>query len=65
MESLKLASVLTIVLMVLVACSSVGFTAALEDVGAPAPSPTIESSSVTLLVPAALVAITSLVTFFV
>ncbi|WOH12028.1 hypothetical protein DCAR_0831525 [Daucus carota subsp. sativus] len=65
MESLKLASVLTIVSMVLVACSSVGFTAALEDVGAPAPSPTIESSSITLLVPAAFVAMASLVAFLV
>ncbi|KAL8103470.1 hypothetical protein AgCh_027889 [Apium graveolens] len=55
MESLKLASVLTVFFMVVVACSDVGVTAAL-DVGAPAPSPTIESAGTTLFVPAALTA---------
>ncbi|WOH12027.1 hypothetical protein DCAR_0831524 [Daucus carota subsp. sativus] len=63
MESLKLASVLTVVFMVLVACSSVGVTAAL-DVGAPAPSPTIESAGTALFVPAALAALASVVACF-
>ncbi|WOG92376.1 hypothetical protein DCAR_0311641 [Daucus carota subsp. sativus] len=53
MESLKLASVLTIVFMVLVACSSVGATTAL-DVEAPAPSSTTESAGTSLFVPASL-----------
>ncbi|XP_074359150.1 uncharacterized protein LOC141698359 [Apium graveolens] len=58
MESSKLASVLAICFMVLAVCSSVGVTAAGEDVGAPAPSPT--SAGVQLFVPAALAAVVSL-----
>lgn len=65
MESLKLASVFTIMFMVLVACSSVGVTSAFEDVGAPAPSPTIVSAGTALFVPAALAALASLVASFV
>ncbi|KAL1805755.1 hypothetical protein ACET3Z_028823 [Daucus carota] len=58
MESFKIAKVFTICIM-LVAFSNLGASAALEDVAAPAPSPT--SAGTALYVPAALAAVASLV----
>ena len=59
MESFKIAKVFTICIMVLVAFSNLGASAALEDVAAPAPSPT--SAGTALYVPAALAVVASLV----
>ncbi|WOH12010.1 hypothetical protein DCAR_0831506 [Daucus carota subsp. sativus] len=58
MESFKIAKVFTICIM-LVAFSNLEASAALEDVAAPAPSPT--SAGTALYVPAALAAVASLV----
>ncbi|WOH12012.1 hypothetical protein DCAR_0831509 [Daucus carota subsp. sativus] len=59
MESFKISKVFTICIMVLVAFSNLGASAALEDVAAPAPSPT--SAGTALYVPAALAVVASLV----
>ncbi|WOH12019.1 hypothetical protein DCAR_0831516 [Daucus carota subsp. sativus] len=61
MESFKIAKVFTICIMVLVTFSNLGASAALEDVAAPAPSPT--SAGTALCIPAALAVLASLVAY--
>ena len=61
MESFKIARVFSICIMVLVAFFNLGASAALEDVAAPAPSPT--SAGTALYVPAALAVVASLVAY--
>lgn len=62
MEGSKLATFFAIFIMVLIAFSSFEATAALEDIGAPAP--TIQNTGVALCVPAVLAAMASLVALF-
>lgn len=64
MEGLKLTAALTISLMVLMAFSSFEAMSALEHVGAPAPSPTMENAGVTLSLPTILAVVASLIACF-
>ncbi|KAJ0455744.1 hypothetical protein HanRHA438_Chr15g0706651 [Helianthus annuus] len=63
METVKLATTLTITIMVLMALTSCG-TMAQELAAAPAPSPSMESAGTALQVPALVAAVVSFVAYF-
>ncbi|KAB1221351.1 hypothetical protein CJ030_MR2G005408 [Morella rubra] len=64
MEACRLTMLLTIYVVVLLACAAFRATVALEDIGAIAPSPTMESAGAALGVPAALAAMGVLAAWF-
>ena len=63
MESIKLATALTITMIVFMAFTSSG-TMAQEFGAAPAPAPSMESAGMALQVPALLAAVVSLMAYF-